>query len=88
MNVYELNIWYQVAHNGKFSHTVQRTEVIHALNEERALGKIVLAGKRSHVAGTLTIDVTAEFIYESRRTGTVVKKMYYEYSDGRNPRPV
>ncbi len=88
MNVYEVDIWYQVRHNDKFSHTVTRTKLIHALNEERAKKKITLKPSVTRETGTLKIEASPEFIYSIRKTGTVTKQMYYEYSDGRNPRPV
>ena len=90
MNTYEFDIWYQVDHNGKFSHTVTRSELIHALNEEMAKKKIILQPSSTWNAGngTLKIEATAEFIYATRRTGTVTKQVYYVYSDGRRPRPV
>jgi len=88
MNVYEIDIWRSVKHNGTFSHTVHRVELIHALNEERAKKKITLREGKTQEAGTLTIEVSSETIYAIRKTGTVLKQMYYVYSDGRSPRPV
>ena len=88
MNVYEIDIWRSVKHNSKFSHTVSRVELIHALNEERAKKKITLAEGKTQEVGTLTLEVSDEIIYTIKKTGTVTKQMYYVYSDGRNPRPV
>ena len=88
MNVYELDIWRTVKHNGSYSHTATRVELIHALNEERAKKKITLAKGKTQEVGTLTLEVSSETIYTIRKTGTVTKQMYYVYSDGRNPRPV
>ena len=89
MNVYEIDIWTSVKHNGKFSHTVTRTVMVHALNEDRAKKKITLEPEKIYDVGSrLVINASAEFIYRLTKTGTVRKKLYYEYSDGRNPRPV
>jgi hypothetical protein len=85
MNVYEASIWCDVHHGSEFSHNSQRVQLIHALNEERAKKKITLAPKKT--CGTDTI-ISTEFIYSIRKTGTVVIKPYYVYSDGRSPRPV
>lgn len=91
MNVYEIDIWRSVYHNGKYSHTATRVELIHALNEERAKKKIALEPEKvyasEHTHG-LSVKVSAEFIYRIKKTGTVVIKPYYVYSDGRYPRPV
>ena len=86
MNVYEIDIWCQVRHNDKFSHTVTRTELIHALSEERAKKKITLKPSVTREIGTLKIEASTEFIYAIRKAGTVTKQMYYEYSDGRSSR--
>ena len=88
MNTYEFDIWYQVTHNGKFSHTVIRTHLVHALKEERARKKVTL--QKGKTWGEIGIEIVSgdEFIYRVRKTGTVKKQMYYVYSDGRNPRPV
>ena len=88
MNVYEVDIWRSVNHNGKFSHTVQRFEVIHALNEELAKKKITLDKAKSYGKEPLIVDVTSEYIYRIKKAGTVTKQMFYVYSSGRNPRPV
>ncbi len=88
MNVYEIDIWRSVKHNGEFSHTVQRKEIIHALNEERAKKRITLAESKTWDSDGLKTEVSSEFIYRIAKTGTVRKKLYYEYSDGRSPRAV
>jgi len=85
MNAFEVDIWKQVKHNGKFSHTIPRMELIHARNEQEARGKVELAGGELQKGYNLEIDVSAEFIYSCRKVGTVRKQLYYEYSDGRNP---
>lgn len=87
MNTYEFDIWYQVKHNGKFSHTVTRTQLVHALNEERARNKITLQKGKTWSNAGLEIVSSDEFIYSVRKTGTVRKQMFYVYSDGRSPRP-
>lgn len=86
MNVYEIDIWRRVKHNGEFSHTITRRELIHALNEEIANKKITLA--KGYVGENPPMEVSDEFIYHIERTGTVVIKPYYVYSDDRCPRPV
>jgi len=95
MNVYEVDIWKSVKHNGIFSHNIQRKLVIHAVNEQKARSKTLrtlASSSTQHSVGTvtngLTIEVSPEYIYGIQKTGTVIKRMYYEYSDGRNPRPV
>jgi len=88
MNVYEIDIWKQVKRNGEFSHTVTRLELVHALNEERAKKKVILAESRKWDSSNLMIEASSEFIYNIRKTGIVTKKQYYEYSDGRSPRRV
>ncbi len=88
MNVYEINIWRSVYHGGKFSHTGTRMELIHALNEERAKSRITLAKEKTWESGTLLIRASSETFYSVRKTGTVTKQLYYEYSDGRSPRRV
>lgn len=89
MNVYEIDIWQQVKHNDKFSHTVTRLQLVHALNEERAKKKVILAESKAwNDGGSLTIEASPEFIYRIEKTGTVTKQLYYEYSDGRSPRRV
>ena len=88
MNVYEIDIWYQVTRNGNFSHTVRRMELVHALNEDRAEKKITLKKGGSHESNGNTTSWGDEFIYSISKTGTVTKQLYYEYSDGRSPRRV
>lgn len=85
MNAFEIDIWSQVKHNGKFSHTITRVELIHARNEREAKGKVKLIEGETYVTGELEIEASAEFIYSCRKTGTVRKQLYYEYSDGRSP---
>jgi hypothetical protein len=88
MNVYEITIFKSVYHgeNGdKFITNNSRTEVIHALNKERAVKKITLKPAEINLPHYRT---GAEFIYNIKKTGTVVIKPYYEYSDGRIPKPV
>ncbi len=85
MNVFEIDKWVQVCHNGKYSHTVTRTELIHARNEQEAKGKVKLKESKTWVSAALEIQVSAEFIYACRKVGTVRKQLYYEYSDGRRP---
>ena len=85
MNVYEVDIWRSVYHSGEFSHNATRIILVHALNEERAIRKIELdkgktMGQEPHI-----IKASDETIYSIKRTGTVTKQVYYEYSDGRNP---
>ena len=89
MNVYEFMIWTAVRHNGNFSHNIERIERIHAMNEERARGKIILKETTQQMVGTLKLEASREYIYSTRRIGTVVKRMYYEYSDscGLLPKP-
>lgn len=88
MQVYEIDIWRQVKRNGEFSHTVQRMELVHALNEKRAKTKVTLVEGRTWDNGGQHLEVSGEFIYAIRKTGTVTKQLYYEYSDGRSPRRV
>ena len=88
MNAYRISVWRSVRHNGKFSHTVIREELIHARNETEARGKIALAPTREWASGTLTIVASSEFIYSARKIGTVRKQLFYVYSDGSSPRPV
>jgi len=88
MNVYEFDIWTQVKHNGEFSHTVMRVDVVHALNEERARKKITLHKGKVWKDGGLEISSSDEFVYGVTKTGTVTIRPYYVYSDGRTPRPV
>jgi len=88
MNVYEAIIWRSVYHNETFSHTITRTQLIHALNEERAKRKIKLESERICKCGDIDIRVSSETIYRLKKTGTVTIQPYYVYSDGRYPRPV
>jgi len=88
MNTYEMDIWSTVKHNGEFSHTATRVQFVHALNEERARKKVKLAGERTINSGAIPITASSETIYAIRKTGTVLKKLMYVYSDGRSPRPV
>ena len=88
MNVYGIDIWRSVKHNGKFSHTVTRFELVHALNEERAKKKITLAKGCTWGKEPTVVETSDEFIYAIRKSGVVTKQMYYVYSDGRTPRPV
>ena len=88
MNVYEFDIWCGVKRNGEYSHTSTRRQLVHALNEARAKKKIVLAEAKTWGAGEQKIDVSNEYVYAVRRTGTVTKQMYYVYSDGRSARSV
>ncbi len=88
MNVYEIDIWCGVKHSGVFLHNAIRFELVHALNEERARKRIKLAEVKTMGSEPHLIEVSAEFIYSVRKTGTVTKQMYYVYSDGRSPRPV
>lgn len=88
MNTYEASIWRSVYHSGRFSHTAIREQLIHALNEKLAIKKITLQpiktwGKEPHI-----IEAKEERIYSLRKTGTVVIKPFYVYSDGRRPVPI
>ena len=85
MNAFEIELWVGVRHNGKFSHNVIRTELIHARNEQEARGKIMLKGGTTYVTGTLKIEASTEYLYSCKKIGTVRKQLYYEYSDGRRP---
>ena len=88
MNVYEIDIWRDVYHDGSFSHTAISYELIHALNEERAKRKITLNKEKTYTAGgNHEIKASDEVIYSIRKTGTVTIQPYYVYSDGRQPRP-
>ena len=88
MNVYEISIWRGVKHNGEFSHNVQRMELIHARNEAEARGKVTLTPSKTYESNSsLKIEASAETIYSCRKTGTVLVKPFYVYSDGRTPRP-
>lgn len=88
MNVYEIDIWRSIKHNGEFSHTATRFELVHALNEERARRKITLAKARIWGKEPTVVETSDEFIYSIRKSGAVTKQLYYVYSDGRTPRPV
>ena len=89
MNTYEIDIWRSVYHDGKYSHTATRVELIHALNENRAKAKITLAPEKTYNSGpSHTVMASKEVIYSIRKTGTVTIQPYYVYSDGRSPRPV
>ena len=88
MQAFDIEIWRQVEHNGKFSHTVPRVELIHARNEQEAKGKVKLVEGKTQMVGDLEIQVSNEFIYSCRKIGTVRKVLFYEYSDGRTPRRV
>lgn len=85
MNAFEIDIWRQVKHNGKFSHTVTRVELIHARSEQEAKGKVKLTEGKTYINSNPEIEVSAEFIYSCRKIGTVRKQLYYEYSNGRRP---
>ena len=88
MNVYEIDIWHAVYHGDKgdkFITNNKRQVVVHALNEERAKKKITLAPAIDKLPHYRTSE---EFIYRIKSTGTVTIKPYYEYSDGRSPKPV
>lgn len=88
MNAFRISVWKSVTHNGKFSHTIAREELIHARNEAEALCKITLApASKSPVGSTLNIDVSSEVIYSAKKIGTVRKQLFYVYSDGSSPRP-
>ena len=89
MNVYEIDIWRSVKHNCEFSHNDNRVVLVHALNEDSAKKKITLGPEKTWSSGSgLVIKVSAEYIYRLTKVGTVRKKLYYEYSDGRRPRPI
>jgi len=88
MNVYDVDIWRGVYHNEKFSHNATRYQLVHALNEERARKRITLEREKTWKNGSLEIRASDEVISSIRKAGTVTKQLYYEYSDGRTPRPV
>lgn len=88
MNVYEIEIWRGVRRSGEFSHNARRSELVHALNEERARKKITLAEGKVMGQEPNLVEMSAETIYSVTKTGTVTKQMFYVYSDGRNPRQV
>lgn len=88
MNAYEVDIWCGVKRDGQWSHNVTRRELVHALNESKARQKITLAPAKTVHAACETIEVSAEFVYSIRKTGTVTIQRMYVYSDGRSPRPV
>ena len=80
---FRVYIWRSVKHNGEFVVNNERTEIVHARNEDEAKSKVVLAPAKHH-DGNLTIDVSAEFIYGVEKIGTVkvVTRKFYEYSNG------
>jgi len=88
MNVYEIRIWRTIKHGGEFSHTATRLEIVHALNEERALKKITLASARHWYEEFRLVEASEEYVYSINRTGTVTIQPFYVYSDGRTPQPV
>ena len=88
MNIYEADIWRSVYHNDKFSHTVQRKQLIHAMNKQQAEKKITLEPEKLRGEEPLIIKASPETIYRLEQTGTVTIQPYYVYSDGRSPRPV
>ena len=88
MNVYEADIWRSVYHNDKYSHTVQRKQLIHAMNKELAEKKITLEPEKIWGKEPLIVKASSEIIYRLERTGTVTIQPYYVYSDDRSPRPV
>jgi hypothetical protein len=88
MNVYRIDIWRSVNHGETFSHNVQRVEIVHALNKDKALKKIKLAPEKVWHSGSLEIKASSETIYSIEKTGTVTIQPFYVYSDGRTPRPV
>ncbi len=88
MNAYEIRIWKSVKHNDKFSHYLERKQLIHARNETQAKNKIALEKGNAHNLDNLIITVSEEYIYSTTKIGTVVIRPFYVYSDGRTPRPV
>lgn len=88
MNVYKADIWCSMYHSNVFSHTSVRTQLIHALNKDRAKKKIKLAAERIMGKEPNIVKASAETIYDLRKVGTVTIKPYYVYSNGRDPRPV
>ncbi len=88
MNAYEFRIWKSVKHNDKFSHNLERTQLIHARNETEATNKITLEKGNTHKLQNLIITVSDEYIYSTIKIGTVTIKPFYVYSDGRTPRLV
>ncbi|MCK5016431.1 MAG: hypothetical protein KAS32_05090 [Candidatus Peribacteraceae bacterium] len=88
MNVYDIDIWRSVHHGDKFSHNATRYQLVHALNEERAKRKVILAEEKTWENGSLVIRASSEVIYSIRKAGTVTKHLFYVYSDGRTSRPV
>ena len=85
MNAYLVDIWTGVKHNNKFSHNVQRVELVHARNENEAKTKVTLVKGYKKLVGDLALDVSNETIYSVRKIGTVRIKRCYVYSDGRSP---
>jgi len=88
MNAYGIDIWRSVKHNDKFSHNVNRFEIIHARNEAEAKNKVTLAQGYIQNLPALQIEVSNETIYSIKKIGTVKIEKFYVYSDGRTPRPV
>lgn len=91
MNAYEICIWKSVKHNGKFSHNIERRQLVHTRNEKEAGLKVELEPSKIHdmtKAGGILIEVSQEYIYEVVKIGTVHIEKFYVYSDGRNPIPV
>ena len=88
MNAYGIEIWKSVKHNDKFSHNINRFEIIHARNETEAKNKVTLAQGYIQNLPALQIEVSGESIYACRKIGTVKIEKFYVYSDGRTPRPV
>ena len=85
MNAYEIVVWRSVKHNNGFSHNDGRVVLVHARNEEEAKKKVVLRVGCVIRLIDLIIDVSAEFIYSTRKIGTVRIERFYVYSDGRSP---
>ena len=71
MNAYVIEIWRSVKHNDKFSHTINRFEIIHSRNEAEAKNKITLAQGYIQNLPALQIEVSSEFIYSAKKIGTV-----------------
>jgi predicted metallo-beta-lactamase superfamily hydrolase len=85
MNAYEIDIWRNIKHNGKFFINDGRTVVIHARNQIEAKNKIRLAEAKTNKLDGLLIEVSAEFIHGVTKVGTVRIEKYYVYSNGRYP---
>ena len=88
MNAYEIRIRKSVKHNDKFSHNLERKQLIHARNETEATNKVILEKGNTHKLQNLIITVSDECIYSTTKIGTVEIKPFYVYSDGRTPIPV